>query len=50
MQGHGGEDCTMDMGEAPSGCGEWNEKGANKPKEGEGIGQNKLGGMGMMGR
>jgi hypothetical protein len=49
MRGHEREDCTTDMGKTLSGCGEWNEKGANRPKEGEGSGQGKLGGMGMMG-
>jgi hypothetical protein len=37
------------MGKTPSGCGERNGNGANGPREGEGIGQGKQGGMGMMG-
>ncbi len=39
----------MDAREAFSGCGEWNKKGADKPKEGEGTSRGELGGMGMMG-
>jgi hypothetical protein len=34
----GGEDCMTNIREALSGCGEQDEKGANKPKEGEGNG------------
>jgi hypothetical protein len=44
-----GKDRTTDMKEAPSGCGEWNGKGANGPREGEGTSQSKLRKMGMMG-
>jgi hypothetical protein len=39
----------MDIGEALSGCGERGGKRADKLKEDEGIGQNKLRRMGMMG-
>jgi hypothetical protein len=39
----------MDMGEALNGYGERDGKKAKGPKEGEEIGRDKLGGMGMMG-
>jgi hypothetical protein len=38
MQGCEGEDCMTNTRKAPSGCGERDEKGANRPKEGEGTG------------
>jgi hypothetical protein len=38
MQGREGEDWMMNTRKAPSGCGERYEKGANRPKEGEGTG------------
>jgi hypothetical protein len=40
--GHEGEDYKIDTREAPSECGGWGEKRANKPKKDEGIGQSKL--------
>ncbi len=46
MWGRGG---TTNKGEALSGCGEQDGKGANKPKKGEGIGWSKLKKMGMLG-
>jgi hypothetical protein len=49
MQGHEREDHMMDIGKNPSGCGKWGEKRPDEPKKDEGIGQSKLGGMGMMG-
>jgi hypothetical protein len=49
MQGCAGEDCTTNTRKTLNGCGERNEKRANKPTKGEGIGRGKLGGMGMMG-
>jgi hypothetical protein len=39
----------IDIRKTPSGCGERDGKGANKPMEGEGISRSKLRGMGMMG-
>jgi hypothetical protein len=49
MWGREREDRMIDTGKAPSGCGEWDVKGADRPKKCEGIGRGKLGGMGMMG-
>jgi hypothetical protein len=46
MSSHRKKDRTTDTREAPSGCGEWDEKGVDKPREGEGTSQGKLGGMG----
>jgi hypothetical protein len=42
MWGHKREDHMIDMGKAHNCCGEWNGKGADKPKKGEGIGRGKL--------
>jgi hypothetical protein len=38
MRGYGGEDHTINTREAFKGCGKRDGKGANKRKEGEGIG------------
>ncbi len=46
--GYEGENYKINIREVPSGRGRWGKKKANKPKEDEGIGRNKLGGMGMM--
>jgi hypothetical protein len=48
MQGHRGEECTIDTRKALSGCGKRNGKGVNGPKKGEGTNQGKLRGMGLM--
>ncbi len=49
MRGHIREDRMTYTGETFNGCGKWDRKGADEPKKGEGIGQGKLRGMGMMG-
>jgi hypothetical protein len=41
---------NIDIREASSACGEQGGKRVDGPKEDEGIGRSKLGGMGMMGR
>jgi hypothetical protein len=49
MQGRRKEDHMMTIEKVHDGCGEQDGKKADRPKEGEGTSQGKLGGMGMMG-
>ncbi len=50
MWGHEGEDCMTYIGKVLSGCGKQGEKRFGGLREDEGIGRNKLEGMGMMGK
>jgi len=49
MRGRIREDYTTNTKKTPNGCGEWDKKGANRLKKGEGSGW-KLKKLGMMGR
>jgi len=49
MWGFGGEDYMSNIKKVFNGC-ERGGKGANRPKEDEGIGHSKLKRMGMMGK
>jgi hypothetical protein len=44
------KDRTTNIGDTPNACGGWSEKNVDGLEEDEGIGWNKPGGMGMMGK